>query len=78
MFLGPNPDRRDMFDLQQLTRLPNDRALLCIPLSAVILDSLGTRGFILIFGGVLLVALGAFTMARWSIQGYVWKWKDAI
>ncbi|KAM7194391.1 riboflavin transporter MCH5 [Rhypophila sp. PSN 637] len=52
--------------------------LLCIPLSAVILDSLGTQGFVLVFGGVLLVALGAFVMARWAIQGYTWRWKEVI
>ncbi|KAK3385387.1 major facilitator superfamily domain-containing protein [Podospora didyma] len=53
-------------------------ALMCIPLSAVILDGLGTTGFILVFGGVLLIALGAFLMARLAIQGYVWKWKEVI
>ncbi|KAK3361949.1 major facilitator superfamily protein [Lasiosphaeria ovina] len=53
-------------------------ALLCIPLSAAILDGLGTRGFVLIFGGVLLIALAAFTMARFAIQDYHWKWKEAI
>ncbi|KAK4184491.1 riboflavin transporter MCH5 [Podospora australis] len=53
-------------------------SLLCIPLSASILDHLGTRGFVLVFGAVLLSALAAFVLARFSIQGYAWKWKDIV
>lgn len=54
------------------------RSLLCIPLSAVILDHLGTQGFVLIFGAVLLTALAAFIMARFAIQGYIWKWSEIV
>ncbi|GAB1317727.1 Riboflavin transporter MCH5 [Madurella fahalii] len=53
-------------------------SLLCIPLSAVILDSVGTQGFVLIFGAVLLVALAAFTVARFAIQNYAWRWIDVV
>lgn len=61
-----------------LTLISACRSLLCIPLSAVILDHLGTQGFVIVFGVVLLIALAAFTMARLAIQGYVWRWAHVV
>lgn len=53
-------------------------SLLCIPLSASILENLGTEGFVLVFGAVLISALAAFSLARFTIQGCAWRWKDVV
>jgi hypothetical protein len=53
-------------------------SLLCIPLSASILDRFGSQLFVVIFGVILVVALGAFCMARLSIQAYKWKWAHVV
>ncbi|KAK4158716.1 riboflavin transporter MCH5 [Cladorrhinum sp. PSN259] len=53
-------------------------SLLCIPLSASILDQFGSQLFVVIFGVILVVALGAFCMARLSIQAYKWKWVQVV
>ncbi|KAK4227309.1 riboflavin transporter MCH5 [Podospora fimiseda] len=53
-------------------------SLLCIPLSAWILEHLGTQMFVVIFGVLLVVAFGAFSMARFAIQDYKWKWSHVV
>ncbi|KAK3995276.1 major facilitator superfamily domain-containing protein [Cladorrhinum sp. PSN332] len=53
-------------------------SLLCIPLSASILDHFGTQLFVVIFGVILVVALCAFSMARFAIQEYKWRWAHVI
>ena len=53
-------------------------SLFCIPLSASILEHFGAQTLVIVFGGVLVVALGAFSMARLAIQDYKWRWMGVV
>lgn len=42
------------------------------------LESVGKQAMVGFFGGVLIVALGMFLMARWACLGYRWRWQAKI
>lgn len=51
---------------------------LCIPLGGQLLPSIGSEGFVAFFGGILVLSLGSFLMARWACLDYRWKWNVKI
>ncbi|KAJ9150249.1 MFS monocarboxylate transporter [Pleurostoma richardsiae] len=53
-------------------------ALLCIPVSAQILQGLGPRGMVFIFGSVLFLSAVSFGLARWACLDHRWKWKTKV
>ncbi|TVY36773.1 Riboflavin transporter [Lachnellula subtilissima] len=52
--------------------------LICIPIAAELLPTIGATGFVAFFGGILLLSLGSFVMARWASLDYQWKWLTKI
>lgn len=54
------------------------RTLICIPIGGEMLESVGKQAMVGFFGGVLIVALGMFLMARWACLGYRWRWQAKI
>jgi uncharacterized membrane protein YfcA len=54
------------------------RTFLCIPLGGQLLPSVGPEGFVAFFGGILVLSLASFLMARWACLDYRWKWNVKI
>ncbi|TVY16771.1 putative transporter MCH4 [Lachnellula arida] len=52
--------------------------LICIPIAGELLPTIGPTGFVAFFGGILLLSLGSFFMARWACLDYKWKWLTKI
>jgi hypothetical protein len=52
--------------------------LICIPVRGELLPAIGGTGFVAFFGGILLLSMGSFLMARWACLEYRWKWKVKI
>ncbi|RDW82508.1 MFS monocarboxylate transporter-2 [Coleophoma cylindrospora] len=52
--------------------------LLCIPIGGALLPVAGASGFAAFWGGVLILSLFSFMMARWACQEYRWQWRAKI
>ncbi|KAJ5888595.1 MFS general substrate transporter [Penicillium taxi] len=52
--------------------------LISVPIGGEMLEKIGTRAMVAYLGGVLLAALGMFTMARWACLSYRWRWHANI
>ncbi|OKP15068.1 hypothetical protein PENSUB_3049 [Penicillium subrubescens] len=52
--------------------------LICIPIGGEMLEKVGSRAMVAYLGGVLVVALGMFVMARWASLSYRWRWQAKI
>ncbi|CAG8231826.1 unnamed protein product [Penicillium salamii] len=52
--------------------------LICIPTGGEMLDKVGKKAMVAYLGGVLIVALGLFIMARWACLSYRWRWHAKI
>ncbi|RDW75829.1 MFS monocarboxylate transporter-1 [Coleophoma crateriformis] len=52
--------------------------LLCIPIGGALLPVVGAAGFAAFWGGVLILSLFSFMMARWACQEYRWQWRAKI
>jgi hypothetical protein len=52
--------------------------MLCIPLGGELLPLIGPIGFVAFFGGILVLSLASFLMARWACLDYHWKWNVKI
>ncbi|PMD24511.1 MFS general substrate transporter [Hyaloscypha hepaticicola] len=52
--------------------------LICIPVGGELLPTIGSTGFVSFFGGVLVLSLASFLMARWACLEYRWKWNVKI
>jgi len=55
-----------------------DRTLICIPVGGELLPTIGGEGFVAFFGGILVLSLMSFLMARWACLDYKWKWSAKI
>jgi len=53
-------------------------ALICIPISGALLPAIGPQGLLAFFGGVLVLSLMCFAMARWAFLDYRWKWSTNV
>lgn len=51
---------------------------LCIPIGGQLLPTIGATGFVAFFGGILVLSLASFLMARWACLDYKWKWNVKI
>lgn len=49
-----------------------------MPLSAEVLHDVGTQWFVVVFGGVLILALLAICMARLATLEYRWRWTAVV
>jgi hypothetical protein len=67
-----------LFELAANRKIIYGRTLICIPVGGQILSAAGTTVFVCFFGGILVVALASFTMARWACLEYRWVWKAKI
>ena len=54
------------------------RTLICIPVGGELLPTIGSTGFVTFFGGMLVLSLASFVMARWACLEYRWKWNVKI
>ncbi|KAK5800732.1 hypothetical protein VI817_002944 [Penicillium citrinum] len=52
--------------------------LICIPIGGEMLEKVGKQAMVAFLGGVLIVGLGMFLMARWACLGYRWRWHAKI
>jgi hypothetical protein len=52
--------------------------LICIPVGGELLPAIRGAGFVAFFGGILLLSMGSFLMARWACLEYRWKWNVKI
>ncbi|KAL2796618.1 major facilitator superfamily domain-containing protein [Aspergillus keveii] len=52
--------------------------LICIPIGGEMLEKVGARMVVVWLGGVLVVAMGMFLLARWACLGYRWDWGSKI
>ncbi|CZR56066.1 related to monocarboxylate transporter [Phialocephala subalpina] len=52
--------------------------LICIPVGGELLPTVGGTAFVAIFGGILVLSLVSFLMARWACLEYRWKWNVKI
>ncbi|RAK98989.1 monocarboxylate permease [Aspergillus ibericus CBS 121593] len=52
--------------------------LISIPIGGEMIETVGTHAMVGFLGGVLVVAMGLFGMARWSCLGYRWRWHAKI
>ena len=49
--------------------------LICIPIGGELLPNIGAKGFVAFFGGMVVLSLACFLMARWACLEYRWRWK---
>lgn len=56
----------------------NSRTLVCVPIGGELLPTIGDAGFVAVFGGILVLSLLSFLMARWACLEYRWKWKVKV
>ncbi|GLI79919.1 hypothetical protein PoHVEF18_008267 [Penicillium ochrochloron] len=61
-----------------LSLAPALATLICIPIGGEMLEKVGSRAMVAYLGGVLVVALGMFVMARWASLSYRWRWQAKI
>ncbi|KAH8815443.1 MFS monocarboxylate transporter [Xylogone sp. PMI_703] len=52
--------------------------LICIPVGGELLPTIGADGFVAFFGGILVLSLASFLMARWACLDYRWEWNVKI
>jgi hypothetical protein len=52
--------------------------LICIPIGGEMLEKVGAKMVVVWLGGVLVVAMGMFLLARWACLGYRWDWGSKI
>ncbi|KAH6672264.1 major facilitator superfamily protein [Halenospora varia] len=52
--------------------------LVCIPIGGELLPTFGPEGFVCFFGGILVMSLVSFVIARWACLEYKWKWNAKI
>ncbi|KAF8855996.1 MFS monocarboxylate transporter [Acephala macrosclerotiorum] len=52
--------------------------LICIPVGGELLPTVGGTAFVAVFGGILVLSLASFLMARWACLEYRWKWNVKI
>ncbi|KUJ23902.1 MFS monocarboxylate transporter [Mollisia scopiformis] len=48
--------------------------LICIPVGGELLPAVGGTAFVGLFGGILVLSLVSFLMARWACLEYRWQW----
>ncbi len=61
-----------------LTRFFFFSTLICIPVGGELLPAVGGTAFVAFFGGILVLSLFSFLMARWACLDYRWKWNVKI
>jgi len=52
--------------------------LICIPVGGALLPAVGAQGFVAFFGGMVVLSLISFVIARWACLGYRWKWTTIV
>ncbi|PWY76498.1 MFS general substrate transporter [Aspergillus sclerotioniger CBS 115572] len=52
--------------------------LISIPIGGEMIETVGKQAMVAFLGGVLVIAMGMFAMARWSCLNYRWRWQAKI